>query len=248
MAIDARLLTVIKSINELGICSVVDLHRATGISRPAIHRMIENLCAHGYTERVNGGGTIRLTSEILALSSGFRPEYRLAEIASVILRDLETRIRWPLTLVTRQDDMMVIQETTRDRNPFVFDNGRVGLCLPIVTTAIGCAYLAFCDPEERENCLQQWATVHKDDKDADVTLSAARDRIAEAAQNGFAVRSGGKPERTTTIAVPVIICSTIVGALCTTFPTSAVPLGDAVGEYVPELKLAARTIGGKFEH
>ena len=156
MAIDARLLTVIKSINELGICSVVDLHRATGISRPAIHRMIENLCAHGYTERVNGGGTIRLTSEILALSSGFRPEYRLAEIASVILRDLETRIRWPLTLVTRQDDMMVIQETTRDRNPFVFDNGRVGLCLPIVTTAIGCAYLIYKLPPETWPRLFIW--------------------------------------------------------------------------------------------
>lgn len=248
MAIDARLLTVIKSINELGVCSVVDLNRATGISRPAIHRMVENLCVHGYTERVNGSGTIRLTSQILALSSGFRPENRLAEVASPVFRDLETRIRWPLTLVTRQDDKMVIQETTRDRNPFVFDNGRIGLTLPILTTAIGCAYLAYCDEAEREACLEQWRAAHAGDEDAEAVLTAAQHRIAQAMENGYALRSGGKPERTTTIAVPVIICSTIVGVLCSTFPTSAVPVAEAINSYVPELKLAARMIGAKFEH
>jgi len=248
MAIDTRLLTVIKSINQLGICSVVDLNRATGISRPAIHRMVENLCAHGYTERVNGSGTIRLTSQILALSAGFKPENRLAEVAAPIFRDLETRVRWPLTLATRQDDMMVIQETTRDRNPFVFDNGRIGLSLPIVTTAIGCAYLAFCDEEELRLCLAAWQAVNAGQENVDEMLMAAQHRIARAKENGYALRSGGKPERTTTIAVPVVICSTIVGALCITFPTSAVPLVDAVGSFVPELQRAARTIGGKFEH
>lgn len=248
MAIDARLLTVIKSINELGICSVVDLNRATGISRPAIHRMVENLCAHGYTERVNGSGTIRLTSQILALSSGFKPENRLAEVAAPIFRDLETRVRWPLTLATRQDDKMVIQETTRDRNPFVFDNGRIGLSLPIVTTAVGCAYLAFCDDDEREACVADWQTANAGDENLDEIMIAAQHRIARAKENGYALRSGGQPERTTTIAVPVVICSTIVGALCTTFPTSAVPLADAVNSLVPELQRAARSIGGKFEH
>lgn len=248
MAIDARLLTVIKSINELGICSVVDLNRATGISRPAIHRMVENLCAHGYTERVNGSGTIRLTSQILALSAGYKPESRLAEVATPIFRDIEKRVRWPLTLVTRQDDMMVILETTRDRNPFVFDNGRIGLRLPIVTTAIGCAYLAYCGEEERESFLRQWESLHGDSDETAAALSAARHRIVQAAENGYALRSGGAPERTTTIAVPVLICSTVAGALCSTFPTSAVPMADAVSQYVPELKLAARTIGAKFEH
>lgn len=248
MAIDARLLTVIKSINELGICSVVDLNRATGISRPAIHRMVENLCAHGYTERVNGSGTIRLTSQILALSSGFKPESRLAEVAAPIFRDLETRVRWPLTLTTRQDDMMVIQETTRDRNPFVFDNGRIGLSLPIVTTAIGCAYLAFCGDEERRACLADWQAANSGVENADELLIAAQHRIAQATEKGYALRSGGKPERTTTIAVPVVICSTVVGALCSTFPTSAVPLADAVSSFVPELQRAARAIGSKFEH
>lgn len=248
MAIDARLLTVIKSINELGMCSVVDLNRATGISRPAIHRIVENLCAHGYTERINGSGTIRLTSQILSLSAGFKPENRLAEVASPIFRDLETRIRWPLTLATRQGDMMVIQETTRDRNPFVFDNGRIGLLLPIVTTAIGCAYLAFCEESERKACLADWRAAHAGEANVDEMLMAAEHRISRAIENGYALRSGGKPERTTTIATPVVICSTVVGALCGTFPTSAVPLSDAVSLIVPELQRAARSIGAKFEH
>ena len=150
MAIDGRLLTVIRAINELGICTVVDLHRATGISRPAVHRIVDSLCAFGYVERVNGHSSVRLTSEILALSSGYKPENRMAERAMPVLEELQTRIRWPHTFATPEGDMMVIQATTRQHNPFVFDRGRTGMKLPFLTTAIGCVYLSHCSEAERE--------------------------------------------------------------------------------------------------
>src|SRR3954467_9478246 len=110
MAIDGRLLTVIKSINDLGVCTVVDLHRATGISRPAVHRMVDSLCSFGYTERVNGKSAVRLTSQILTLTAGYKPENRLAERAVTVLRDLQKRVRWPHTFATPLNGMMVVQE------------------------------------------------------------------------------------------------------------------------------------------
>ena len=92
---------------------------------------------------------------------------------------------------------------------------------------------------------------HVRDETFDLTfddmLTAARDRIAIAAEKGFALRSGGVPERTTTIAVPVIVFSTAVGALCTTFPTSAMALEEACNKYVPELQTAADSISALFE-
>lgn len=248
MAIDGRLLTVIKSMNDLGVCTVVDLHRVTGISRPAIHRIVDSLCAYGYTERVNGKSSIRLTSQVLALSAGYKPENRLGHNVLPVLERVQQRVRWPHTFATPQDNMMVIQETTRERNPFVFDSGRTGMSLPMVSTAIGCAYLAFCNQDEREAVLARWLDSHAADTDRDEILAAARSRIANATEKGFALRSGGRPERTSTLAVPVIICSTVMGALCTTFPTSAVSLEEVYSIYVPELKAAARSVSASFEN
>ncbi len=242
MAIDGRLLAVIESINDLGVCTIVDIHRATGISRPSIHRIVESLCEYGYTERVNGSSAIRLTSQILALSAGYRPENRLADIAAPVLATLQQRLRWPLSFATPLGDVMVIQETTRDQNPFVFDGGRTGLRLEMLTTAIGCAYLASCGIEEKEAAFGQWRCSNAGGEDAQRTLAAARHRIDQAHEMGFALRRGGAPKRTTSIAVSVVVSSTPVGALCTTFPTSAVPLSEACMKYVPELKEAAKAI------
>lgn len=247
MAIDGRLLTVIESINDLGICTVVDLHRATGISRPAVHRIVDNLCAFGYVARVDGHSSVRLTSQILALSAGYKPEHRMAEQAMPVLQMLQKRIRWPHTFATPEADMMVIQATTRHHNPFVFDRGRTGLRLPILSTASGCVYLAHCAEEERDAILTRLQSHQMRDDGFDEMLSAARDRIAIAARKGYALRSGGEPERTTTIALPVIVYSTAVGALCTSFPTSAVTLEDACAKYVPDLREAAKSIAALFE-
>ena len=248
MAIDGRLLTVIKSINDLGICTVVDLHRVTGISRPAIHRIVASLCTSGYTERVDGKSAIRLTSQILTLSAGYKPESRLAEKAAPVLADLQKRVRWPLTFATPHDDIMIVQETTRDSNPFVFDSGRTGLHLPMLTTAMGCAYLAFCSEVEREAILEFHRRRGPEDEALGNGMASARYRIAQAIEKGYALRLGGEPERTSTIAVPVVIYSTAVGALCTTFPTSAVTLADALSNYVPQLQDSARAIAASFEN
>lgn len=242
MAIDGRLLTVIRAINELGICTVVDLHRATGISRPAVHRIVDSLCTFGYVERVNGHSSVRLTSEILALSSGYKPENRMAERAMPVLEELQTRIRWPHTFATPEGDMMVIQATTRQHNPFVFDRGRTGMKLPFLTTAIGCVYLSHCSEVERETIfarLKAHSAGDQMDDMFDEVLANARHRIANAAEKGFALRAGGEPERTTTLAVPVIVYSTAVGAVCTTFPTSAIAVDEACSKYIPELRRAA---------
>ena len=165
-----------------------------------------------------------------------------------MLQQLQQRIRWPHTFSTCEGDMMVIQATTRHHNPFVFDRGRTGLRLPLLTTAVGCVYLAHCTEQAREEILARLQAHDMRDEKFDEMLAAARDKIAIAVERGYALRSGGEPERTTTIAVPVVVYSTAVGALCTTFPTSAVPLNDAVTRYVPELLEAARSIGALFEN
>jgi IclR family mhp operon transcriptional activator len=248
MAIDARLLEVLEAINDLGICTVLDLHRATGLSRPAVHRIVESLCMFGYLERVNGGSAVRLTAKVLGLSAGYRPEQRLADSAAPLLQELQQRVRWPLSFATPQGDEMVVQETTRDTNPFVFDAGHAGLRLPMPPTAMGCAYLSACEAEERAGLLRDWAGKQPQSPGAEAAISLALRRIDHAVKNGFALRSGGAERRTTTIAAPVVACGTAVGALCTTFPTSAMPLEKACAAYAPELISAAALLAANCVH
>ena len=239
MAIDTRLLSVIKAINQLGICSVLDLHRATGISRPAVHRIVECLCANGYAKRIDNGSSIRLTSQILELSAGYKPENSLAHKAEPILERLQKEIRWPHSFATPDHDQMVIQETTRHQNPFVFDNGRTGLHLPMLPTAMGCAYLAFAEPGFVEDQIDR---AKKSQQYTPEMITAALRRINQAAEKGVALRSGGLAARTSTVAVPVCIEGVAIGALCSTFPTTAVPSSEIYSRFVPILQNHAAEI------
>ena len=64
--------------NERGGCSVLQISAATGISRPALYRIIETLELEGYVVREANSPTYRLTSRVFELSAedGARRESR----------------------------------------------------------------------------------------------------------------------------------------------------------------------------
>ena len=45
MATDDRLLRVLRALNEIAPCTILDVHRATGISRQAIYRVVASLAS-----------------------------------------------------------------------------------------------------------------------------------------------------------------------------------------------------------
>ena len=137
MATDDRLLQVLRALNEIGPCSVLDLNRATGISRQAIYRVIDSLSRHGYVQRIAGDTRFRLTSEVRALSAGYRDGNWIVEAGTPVLARLQHEVRWPSSLALPDKDKMVVRETNRHRSPFVFDRGGVGLRLPMLQSSLG---------------------------------------------------------------------------------------------------------------
>src|SRR5262249_24951775 len=144
MTVYDRVLVVLRSLNELGSCTVLELHRATGISRTATYRVVESLKRHGYVQQVPNDSRIRLTSEVRALSAGYREDDWSAEVGAAAIAQLQKEVSWPTSLATPRRDCMIVRQTTRYRSPFVFDEGTVGTRLPMLTSALGLAYLAFC--------------------------------------------------------------------------------------------------------
>jgi IclR family mhp operon transcriptional activator len=242
MAIDDRLLRVLRSMNEIGCCSVLDLHRATGISRPSVHRVVDSLCHYGYAERIPSGSHVRLTSKVRALSAGYRDEDWVAESAVPILAELQKEVRWPSSLATPDKAQMIVRETTRHRSPFVFDTGGVGFRLPLLNSSLGLAYMAFCGESTRAIMLSllrqstdRWDRVARNAREAERRLKVTSAR-------GYAFRMGGHEPKTSSIGVPILTESGAAGSLCITFVTTAVPHRQAVDKLLPPLQAAAAKI------
>ncbi len=242
MATDDRLLRVLVSLNEIGPCTIVDLHRKIGISRQAIYRIIDNLSQHGYVQYIPDDSRIRVTSKVLDLSAGYRDDNWIVEAAGPVLTKLQNEIRWPSSVAIPDRDQMVVRETNRYRSPFVFDRGGVGLRLPMLQSSLGLAYLAFCDRRTR---LITLALLQKstDRRDAIARNQKETERLLRnTMQRGYSFRQGGIEPRTSSIAVPIIHDREAVGSICVTYATSALTLRVAATQLLAPLRLAAEEI------
>jgi IclR family mhp operon transcriptional activator len=242
MATDDRLLTVLRSLNEMGLCTVQDVHRATGISRQAIYRIVDSLCRHGYARRIPQDSRIVLTSAVRALSGGYRDDAVIVEMGAPILEALQHEVRWPTSLATLDKDRMIVRATTRYRSPFVFDRGRVGLRLPVLHTSLGLAYLSFSPRATREIVLSllrrsrdRWDGLARDAKATDQVLRNAR-------QRGYAFRELGMEAKTSSIAVPILRDHEAVASVCVTYAAAALTQRQAAAELLRPLRDAAGKI------
>ena len=79
-----------------------------------------------------------------ALSEGFTDDEWISQVATPVLGELLQQVVWPSDLTTLDGDAMVIRETTHRFSPLSFHRAMVRVRLPLLTTASGPAYLAFC--------------------------------------------------------------------------------------------------------
>ena len=127
--------------------------RLIGIPRPTAYRLLETLEGMGFVARGSSQDSWRPTLKTKSLSSGFRDEDWVAQIAVPPMMKLGRQILWPLDLVTFTNYRMLIRESTHNISPFSVDHGMVGRELPVLETAGGRAYLAFVSSPERQHIL-----------------------------------------------------------------------------------------------
>jgi len=239
-----RTLEVLRALNTANGSTVVELHAITGISRPALYRMLEEFQAAGYVRRDDRGG-FHLTHHVRALSEGFRNDDRVADIARPVLDEVQRRVLWPVDFAVYGNHAMYMRESTRRQSPLVMDRARIGLRLPLFATAAGRAYLAWCTDEERKSVVE---ALSKSERPEDALARDPRrlaQLIRQARADGYASRDrpvaqlGGM--ETGSIAVPVkrdgVVC-----AICLTFFSKIMTVREAANRYLKDLKEAAAQI------
>lgn len=237
-----RTLGVLAALNRHNGASVTQLAAQTGISRPALYRVLESLCQQGYVARPAGREAYELTPLVRSLSDGFKDEDWVRIAAKPVIDELQKEVVWPTDLSTFHGNAMYLRETTRGKSPMTIDRVMVGLRLPMLGSASGRAYLAWCPAAEQELILSNLcATGHPDDARAHDT-QWVRSLITNTRRRGYGERQEELVERTGAIAVPVSHRDRVIACLSITFIASALTPLQAARRHLDQLRSAARRI------
>lgn len=236
----SRGLDVLRALN-LGVggqLSLADVADITGLHRTTVRRLLETLAAHGYVRRSASDDSFRLALGVRTLSEGFTDDEWIAEAAAPLMGELLQEVVWPTDLCTPDGTAMVVRESTHRFSPFSFHRAMVGTRLPMLFTAAGRAYFAFCPEEERLGIVRLLRG-----GDAEEAVLARSPRALKALVErtrllgyGTNDREWSKEPRFSAIAVPIRHGGAVRGSLNIIFAASALTVGEAAGKYLPALR------------
>jgi IclR family mhp operon transcriptional activator len=238
----ARLLQLMKVLNQNGASSVQVLHEETGLSRAAIYRLLTTLQQLGYAEQLPDQARFQLTLAVHELSDRVSDTERLAAVAAPLMRALQREILWPSSLQIFDKGRMVTRATTRSYSPFVFDRGHIGAHYAVLETAAGRAFLAACSRRKRDIVLDFLACSSNPlDQAARNPLLVSR-ILRDNVRHGYAIRVGEVQANTTSLAVPLRVDGEVSGALTVSYLNTALTLEKAEALLLPPLRRAAEGI------
>ncbi|WP_162301965.1 helix-turn-helix domain-containing protein [Croceibacterium ferulae] len=236
---------VIQAINLHGALSLTDIARGVGVPFPTAYRIVNTLLREGLIEREEGRKRYRPTALIQTLACGFQNHDHLVNVARPAAIAFTDRYHWPLTVVTRVGDKMVVRYSTNDRTTLTFNNYYPGWQVPLLASASGQVYLSYASETVQQSLLDQSQAQGGEDN---YLLRQFRDGSA-----GQRIRTAGhaavaktlysaNPGRTSSIAVPLFNGEELVGSLAMVFFASAMSLDKAVADYLAPLKEVAEHI------
>ena len=240
-----RGLTILNVLNRLdGGASVRQLAELTGLHRTTVKRLLETLKKVGYVRYSISDDSFRLTMKVRELSEGFRDEHWISAIGAPLLGGLLEKVVWPTDILTLEVDSMVVRESTHRYSRLSYHRSMVGRRLPVLQTACGLTYLAFCAENERAHILSLLASREEEE----FQLAREPDRLNPILENirekGFGInnQSWKKESRISAIAVPIFDENRILGCLNLIYIATAMNIEQAIEKYLPELKRISHQI------
>jgi IclR family mhp operon transcriptional activator len=242
-----RTLTVLRALNVHNGATVGHLSLATGISRPALYRILETLREAGYISVDIARKHYCLTMMVRSLAEGFSDEDWVTQVARPALARLQRKVLWPTDLGTFRDSWMWIRETTRPLSPLTIDRTVAGTRCPILATATGRAYLAFCREDERAQILGNLAMSAESDDEFLRNRERLDELFHEVRRIGYGYRYGEPPKESGAIAVPILVGNRVLGCVNLTFATSALTPVEAAKKHLADLQSTAEEIAHGFQ-
>ncbi|MDR3098911.1 MAG: IclR family transcriptional regulator [Paraburkholderia sp.] len=131
-----------------------DFAERTGLSRPTVARLTHTLTELGYLRHDAALGKYRLGAAVLSTSYSLLAGLHIRQIARPLMKALADRIGGAVSLGLRERTDMVYVETARSTEQIAFTPD-IGATLPMLSTAMGRAWLCRASAQEREEALNR---------------------------------------------------------------------------------------------
>jgi IclR family mhp operon transcriptional activator len=238
-----RALSVLEAMNaNPANLPLADLAHATGLPKPTLVRLLDTLIAGGYVRRISRREGYVLAERVTRLSGGFRHGDAIVEAARPFLSALTAQFKWPVGLATLDRDAMLVRLSTVRESPFSTDANLVNRRVPMLMSALGRAYLAYCSDDERETILALLRAspreMNRPARDAHYVATLLR----SVRRQGFASPSPARGDPYNGMAVPLLDGTSARGAITLRYLDAAITEPDAAARFLPALRRAAGQI------
>jgi len=234
---------LLEQLNRQRVASIDSLHKATGLPKSTVVRLMKSLCSMGYAanDRRQGGYTV--ASRVKSLSNGFHGDPLVVEAARPWALAFTEQYHWPIAVAVLDKTSVVVRLSTIPDSPVSPFHGTINMQLSLLQRALGRAYLAFCPATERSMLLDMLARSHEPEDRFAVDRRRALALLAAIRKQGFAERNPMvEPRSSGTIAVPIVNGQRVLATVGMTYFMSAVDRSDIVQRYVPLVKALADNI------
>jgi IclR family mhp operon transcriptional activator len=212
------------------------LVQETGLPRPTVVRLLHTLSALGYAQRVSRQHGYRLTDRVLGLAGSIRFVDHLVDAAIAHMSRFTAEHGWPLYLATLSHGAITIRHSTAPESPMSFEGAGLNSRRPVLASALGRVWLAFCSEAERRAVLQDIGGI------APRQEAALRSTLEAVRTAGFAFTASPRMTRIHGMAVPIRHRQRMLGSLSMRFPRSAMSEEQVAARYARRLAAVARAI------
>jgi IclR family mhp operon transcriptional activator len=209
------------------------------LPRTTVYRILETLCNAGFVFRDPADDRYRLTLLVRQLSEGFDDEPWVTGIAKPHIFELCREIVWPVSVATLSGTTMMVRETTDHDTPLAIERYSAGFRAPLLSSAAGRVYLAFCPTSERDSLLEAL--------DAGAQRTDLLRMLADVHTLGYATATRTRRLMDeVSVAAPVTVSERVLAVLTVRFLTSALPLKAGLERFLPKLRERAARISGLY--
>jgi IclR family transcriptional regulator, mhp operon transcriptional activator len=230
--------------------TVSEVAQEIRLPRTTVYRILETLCESGFAFRDSADDRYRLAEAVKTLSDGFEDEDWVCQAAAPLIKDLCREVVWPIAISTLAGTSMMVRETTDHLSPLAMERYSPGFRYPLLTSASGRLYLAFCADAERAELLDTLGKSSRPEaKLARNTVEVER-ILAEIRALGYATAATSRRiSDDLSIAVPVLSDGRILAGLTIRIAAMAMPAKAAVERFLPRLRDTGQRISARIaEH
>jgi len=193
-----KALTVLEALAEHS--RVTDIAADTGLPKSTVHRILQSLLGRGFA-RSDGNGGYLPGPRILTLAGRVMSRFDPAQHASVALRELRDSTGLAVHFAIRSGDEAVYVDKLEGRRPYQM-RSRIGMSVPLHTTAIGKAVLAqLSEPEVVE--IVERAGMRPMTRRSITEIPVLVRQLVEASERGYAIDDGENDPGISCIGAPI---------------------------------------------